>query len=290
MWVWLRLLRIHQYIKNSFVLIGVIFAGAWEGAYLVDAVVVFWAFCFAASAVYIMNDIFDIEADRLHPTKSKRPIPSGLVSLPVAWGSFTALLLMSFALSLLWAPIAALLIAAYVVLNVLYTLYLKKVAILDVFIISSGFMLRILAGTVGIGIAPSSWLLLCGLMLTLFLGFCKRRAELLMLENDEMLKQPMTREVLGSYSPIVIEQFMAISASATILSYSLYTMSEETIARHQSEGLIYTVPFVVYGIFRYILLLHKRGKGTDTAKDLYTDSHMLVAVAAWLLTILVIVI
>ncbi|WP_417551914.1 decaprenyl-phosphate phosphoribosyltransferase [Marinomonas fungiae] len=290
MWMWLKLLRVHQYIKNSFVLIGVIFAGAWESTYLIDAVVVFWAFCLAASAVYIMNDIFDIEADRAHPTKSKRPIPSGLVSLPVAWGIFTVLLLISFVLSLLWAPIAALLIAAYVVLNILYTLYLKKVAILDVFIISSGFMLRILAGTVGIGIAPSSWLLLCGLMLTLFLGFCKRRAELLMLENDETVEQPMTREVLGSYSPIVIEQFMAISASATILSYSLYTMSEETIARHQSQGLIYTVPFVVYGIFRYILLLHKRGKGTDTAKDLYTDSHMLVTVAAWLLAILVIVI
>ncbi|WP_417504240.1 decaprenyl-phosphate phosphoribosyltransferase [Marinomonas gallaica] len=283
MWMLLKLLRFHQYIKNSFVLIGVIFSGVGSSALLLDVFAVFLSFCLAASSVYIMNDIFDIESDKAHPTKSLRPIPSEQVSIRSAWLLFAGLLIVSLAIVLLYAPLAAIFIVSYVLLNIAYTLRLKKIAVLDVFIISSGFMLRILAGTVGVGIPPSSWLLLCGLMLTLFLGFCKRRAELLMLENETGEEKPLTREVLGNYSPIVIEQFMSISAAATILSYSLYTMSDETIARHQTDGLIYTVPFVVYGIFRYILLLHKRGKGTDTAKDLYTDSHLLITVFAWLL-------
>lgn len=279
----LKLLRVHQYIKNTFVLIGVIFAGAWQTPLFADALIVFAAFCLVASSVYIMNDIFDVDSDRRHPTKKMRPIASGAVSTKAAWWLCGALIAASLALTMLFVPLATLFILAYCLINIGYSLHWKKVAVLDVFIISSGFMLRILAGTVGIGIAPSSWLLLCGLMLTLFLGFCKRRAELLMLENETGEEKPLTREVLGNYSPIVIEQFMSISAAATILSYSLYTMSDETIARHQTDGLIYTVPFVVYGIFRYILLLHKRGKGTDTAKDLYTDAHLLLTVLAWLL-------
>lgn len=279
----LKLLRVHQYIKNAFVLVGVIFAGAWQTPLLVDALIVFVAFCLVASSVYIMNDIFDVVSDRHHPTKKMRPIASGAVSVKAAWCLCGVLIAASLSLTLLFVPLATLFILAYCLINIGYSLHWKKVAVLDVFIISSGFMLRILAGTVGIGIAPSSWLLLCGLMLTLFLGFCKRRAELLMLENEAGEEKPLTREVLGNYSPIVIEQFMSISAAATILSYSLYTMSEETIARHQTGGLIYTVPFVVYGIFRYILLLHKRGKGTDTAKDLYSDAHLLLTVLAWLL-------
>lgn len=286
----LKLLRVHQYIKNSFVLVGVMFATAWTTPLLIDALVVFAAFCLAASSVYIINDILDVEADRRHPSKCFRPIASGAISLPFAWAMCAVLILSALILAYVWTPLASLFIFLYYIINIGYSLHWKKIAVLDVFIISSGFMLRIFAGTIGIGIAPSSWLLLCGLMLTLFLGFCKRRAELLMLENETGEEKPLTREVLGNYSPIVIEQFMAISAAATIMSYSLYTMSPETIARHQSQGLIYTIPFVVYGIFRYVFLLHKRGKGTDTSKDLYSDSHLLLTVVAWLVATLMVIV
>jgi hypothetical protein len=145
-------------------------------------------------------------------------------------------------------------------------------------------MLRILVGTLGLGIEPSNWLLLCGLMLTLFLGFAKRRAELLMLESSGDRSKASTRRVLDDYSPIMLEQYIAVSAACTILSYSLYTVSESTIAVHGSGNLIYTVPFVIYGIFRYLYLLHHRAQGNDTARDLLTDSHLLLTVAGWIVT------
>lgn len=280
-----KLLRVHQYIKNSFVLVGVIFSGYWNSSLAFDALAVFIAFCLVASGVYIMNDILDKKSDLAHPTKRLRPIASGKISISRAWYLCFLLMVLGGGVAFLVNPIAASFIVAYVLLNIGYSVSWKKIAVLDVFVISSGFMLRIFAGTVGIGIAPSSWLLLCGLMLTLFLGFCKRRSELLMLENLSNEEKPLTREVLGSYSPIVIEQFMSISAAATILSYSLYTMNPETVARHHSQGLIFSIPFVVYGIFRYILLLHKRGVGSDTAKDLYTDRHLLVTVIAWIVVV-----
>jgi len=156
---------------------------------------------------------------------------------------------------------------------------LKHVVILDVFSIASGFMLRILAGTIGIGIEPSEWLLLCGLMITLFLGFAKRRSELYLLPRTQN-----TRQVLDDYSPALLDNFIAISAGATILGYGLYTVSEQAIRAHGHTDLIYTLPFVIYGIFRYLYLLHHQGQGGDPSRDLLTDSHLLVTLAGWLLT------
>lgn len=238
------------------------------------------AFCAMASAVYVLNDIMDIEADRLHPLKCQRPLPSGAVSLRAARTLFVFLVLASVGLSLLvgyWVVACTL---SYLFINILYSWRLKHVVILDVFLISSGFMLRIMAGTVGLGIAPSSWLLLCGLMVTLFLGFSKRRAELLMLEGEEA-GSSLVRRVLDDYSPQMLEQFIAISAACTILAYGLYTVSPQTIALHGSDNLIYTLPFVVYGIFRYLFLLHRRDGGSDTAKDLLQDTHLLWTASLW---------
>lgn len=278
-----KLLRPHQYIKNGFVLIGLIFSGQWTDAEVVlNAWVAFVAFCAIASAVYILNDIFDIDADRAHPTKRNRPLASGAISVRSAWWICGGLALLAFALAS-WVSLWALaFVLAYAVLNIGYSLSWKHVAVLDVFIISAGFMLRILTGTVGLGIEPSSWLLLTGLMVTLFLGFAKRRAELLALERSGVRDRALTRRVLEHYNPMMIELFMAISAACTIMTYSLYTVSPETVARHGTEALIYTVPLVVYGIFRYVYLLHLKGRGNDTAKDLYTDTHMLLTGLVWL--------
>lgn len=278
----IRLLRPHQYVKNGFVFLGVIFSGQWDQTILMSAGLVFLAFCAIASSVYIMNDILDVEADRLHPTKKNRPIASGAVPVLVGWVLAGILALLAIGFSLLISLWAAACVLVYAVLNVGYSLQWKHIAVLDVFIISAGFMLRILAGTVGLGISPSSWLLLCGLMLTLFLGFAKRRAELLALEEAGITDAALTRRVLDDYRPAMIEQFMAISAASAILTYSLYAVRPETIAKHGTDALIYTVPFVVYGIFRYIFLLHSHGKGNDTARDLFSDRHLLATVAGWM--------
>lgn len=276
---YLRLLRPHQWVKNGFVFVGLIFSRGWEQPALVAQVVLAAvAFSLAASCIYVFNDLADRERDRQHPTKRHRPIASGAVRVPQAVGLGALCLVAGLVLAsqVSWGVFAV--VAIYLLINGAYSLGLKHVAVLDVFIIAAGFMLRILAGTLGVGIAPSAWLLLCGLMLTLFLGFAKRRAELDALAG----KAGSHRKVLNDYDPAMLDQFITISAGAAIVSYSLYTVAPETVALHGSRYLIYTVPFVVYGIFRYLFLLHRRGGGGDPAAELLRDKHLLVAFLGWL--------
>jgi len=169
-------------------------------------------------------------------------------------------------------------IIGYGMMNLAYSFRLKHVVLLDVFIIAAGFMLRILAGTLGLGIPPSQWLLLCGLMVTLFLGFAKRRAEIIALTEDKTSH----RKVLAHYSPVMLDNMIGVTAAGLIMSYSLYTMNAETIRIHGTANLVYTVPFVVYGVFRYIYLLHHESGGGDPSRDLARDLHMLVVVGGWL--------
>lgn len=266
-------------MKNGFVFVGLIFSRGWEQpALVVQVVLAAVAFSLAASCIYVFNDLADRERDRQHPTKRHRPIASGAVRVPQAVGLGALCLVAGLVLAsqVSWGVFAV--VAIYLLINGAYSLGLKHVAVLDVFIIAAGFMLRILAGTLGVGIAPSAWLLLCGLMLTLFLGFAKRRAELDALAG----KAGSHRKVLNDYDPAMLDQFITISAGAAIVSYSLYTVAPETVALHGSRYLIYTVPFVVYGIFRYLFLLHRRGGGGDPAAELLRDKHLLVAFLGWL--------
>lgn len=285
-----RILRPHQYIKNGFVLTGVLFGHQWSQPVLVQALLAFLAFCSMASAVYILNDMMDVEADREHPVKRLRPLASGEISPRVAKMLLAGLVAIGLLLSSQVSAWAVFFCSVYFVMNILYSWRLKHVVILDVFIISTGFMLRILTGTVGLGIAPSAWLILCGLMVTLFLGFSKRRSELLMVTPSTGLDTNSTRRVLVDYSPAVLDQFISVAAACTILSYGLYTVAPTTIALHGSESLIYTLPLVCYGIFRYLFLLHHQAKGGDTARDLMTDRHLLITAVLWIvITILVII-
>lgn len=279
----IKLLRPHQYIKNGFVLLGVVFAHEWgEPDTVLAASITFLAFCAIASAVYVLNDIVDVEADRRHPTKRDRPIASGKIPIASAWAIFATAAVIALILAAMVSTWVIGLILTYLVLNVAYSWSLKHIVILDVFSIAAGFMLRILAGTLGLGIEPSQWLLLCGLMLTLFLGFSKRRAELADAAIERVPDEEGTRRVLDDYSVSLLDQFIAISAACTVLAYGLYTVSAETIALHGTDGLIYTLPFVIYGIFRYLFLLHARGAGNDTSRDLVTDPHLLATVAVWI--------
>jgi 4-hydroxybenzoate polyprenyltransferase len=283
----LRLMRPHQWVKNAFVLTGLLFGHAWHNpTLLTQAIIAFIAFCLISSTIYIFNDIVDIEQDRHHPSKRKRPLPSGKLKISTAAIfavilGVTALTLASFA-----SNTVVIILLIYAVMNVAYSLKLKHVVILDVFIIAAGFMLRILAGTLGLGIPPSQWLLLCGLMVTLFLGFSKRRAEIIALSEDKTAH----RKVLEDYSPVLLDKMIVVTAAGLIMSYSLYTMNPDTIRIQGTANLIYTVPFVIYGVFRYIFLLHHQSRGTDTAKDLARDPHMLIVLLCWLVTTIALIV
>ena len=285
----IKLLRPHQYVKNSFVLVGVLFSRQWDIYTLLQAAWAFCAFSLSASAVYILNDLSDIEADRAHPKKRYRPLPSGKVSITVARKLAIILFLATFIPTLLlkdWILVSIML--TYIVMNIAYSLCLKHIVLLDVFVISMGFMLRLLAGTWGIGIAPSEWLLLCGMMLTLFLGFCKRTSELLQSAMADDTFAEKSRRVLTEYNTAMLEQFTSITAACAIISFGLYTVSDQTIRTQGTSNLIYTLPLVIYGIFRYLFLLHRHGKGTDTAKDLFAGRHLLLTGSCWVAMTLVI--
>src|SRR5438477_6483162 len=258
----IRLMRPHQWIKNGFLFIGVVFGHGWNDARLVaQALVLFVAFCLASSAVYILNDIADRDADRVHPYKRERPLARGEIGLGVPIALCIALALAGVALAAAVSLAALLVAAAYIVLNIGYSAGLKRVAILDVFMIAGGFMLRILAGTAGIGIDPSKWLLLCGLMLTLFLGFCKRRAELLAAGGAGNSNAATGRAALEGYRKALLDRLIAVSVAGAAIGYALYTVDPDTVMLHGTDRLILTLPFVLYGLFRYLQVVYSKGGG-----------------------------
>ena len=276
----LRLLRPLQWVKSGFVLIGILFAHAWHDQATVRQVLAATvAFSLVASGVYVFNDLTDRAQDAEHPRKRHRPLAAGILSVRAAVLLLVVLLTAGCALGLLASLKVLLILLLYVVLNLCYSLGLKHVVLLDVFIIAAGFILRILAGTTGVGIAPSQWLLLCGLMMSLFLGFGKRRAELYAVSSGDTNR----RRVLEHYQPVLLDKMIVITATCVIITYSLYTMSEQTIRTHRTESLIYTVPFVMYGIFRYIYLLHQQRAGGDPAQEIFRDPHILLSIVCWLL-------
>lgn len=286
---YIRLLRPHQWLKNAFVFTGLIFGHAWNQPQIIIAVInATIAFCLMSSSVYILNDILDLPQDKMHQSKKNRPIASGEITIkqaiPIAIMLFIAASIIGYIASI--KVLFVLLI--YATINILYCLQLKHIVIIDVFIIAMGFMLRIIAGTWGIGIAPSQWLLLCGLMITLFLGFAKRRAEI---SGKEEGAANIQRKVLEHYNPTILDKLIGITATGAIITYSLYTVSPSTIQTQGTANLIYTVPFVMYGIFRYIYLLHNalRNNGEDTANDLLRDKHLLMTVCCWFILVILLI-
>ncbi|MEI8366046.1 MAG: decaprenyl-phosphate phosphoribosyltransferase [Parachlamydiaceae bacterium] len=276
----LKLMRPLQWIKNGFVFVGILFGSHFgKPEILIKVIGAAAAFCLASSAVYIFNDIIDKAQDLQHPKKRNRPLPSGKVSIRCAIIVAITLFCLAIATSFLASTKVLLIIIAYSALNIAYSMWLKHIVILDVFCIAAGFMLRILAGTIGVGIPPSRWLLLCSLMVTLFLGFAKRRAEVATLADRKVEH----RRVLLNYTPDLLDLFIGVCVAGVILTYSLYTMSLETISLHHTENLIYTVPFVIYALFRYIFILHNSNEGGDPTRDLLRDPHIMLSVAGWAL-------
>lgn len=271
-------LRPQQWVKNTLIFSGLIFSRSlfhWQTLRL--SLCAFAIFCMASSGVYLLNDLCDVEADRRHPLKRFRPLAAGKFSVNVARVAMGLLLVGSAALALLFRPAFALMLGIYLLLNVAYSLGLKRVVILDVMAIALGFVLRAVAGAVVIGVSASPWLVLCTLMLALLMGFGKRRHELNLLQAEAHNH----RQSLDGYSLQFLDLMMTITAGAAVVTYALYTMADETVARFNSHSLVLTVPFVLYGIFRYLFLVHKRMGGGDPARLLVTDAPILINAALW---------
>ena len=266
-------MRPHQWLKNVFVFAGLVFSQSWhDGPTVARVLLAFAAFCCFSSVVYILNDWHDRASDALHPVKRNRPLASGAVTVPVALALAAALVLAGVAFAAHNAGLLVLL-CVYVLLNLAYSWWLKQVPVVDVSIIASGFMLRLLAGTVAVGIPPSRWLLLTGIFIALFLGFSKRRAE----SFHEGASQ---RAVMAHYTPALLDTFMAVTMTATLTTYSLFATSAEAQLQHGAR-LLYTVPVVIFGMLRYTYQVH-RGRGEDVARDLVRDPWILAAGLCWL--------
>ncbi len=270
----LALMRPHQWLKNVFVFAGLVFSESWGDTDRVTQVLAaFGVFCLFSSAVYIVNDWRDRTSDALHPTKRLRPLASGAVGPDAA---FTlAALLLAGGIALGWGNSLLLaLVGIYIASNLAYSWRLKRVPVVDVFIIALGFMLRLLAGTAGVGIPPSRWLILTGIFAALFLGFSKRRAETFHAAASQ-------RTVLAHYPPALLDIYVAVTMTATLMTYSLFATSPDAQAQH-GERLVYTVPIVIFGMLRYAYQVH-RGRGEDVARDLLRDPWIAAALVAWLL-------
>ncbi len=280
-----RALRVKQWPKNGALLFPLLFARMLDQGRLINAALAVISFSLLASGVYVLNDWFDREKDRLHPEKRKRPIAAGHLD---GFGAFAVVCVCwATALGLGWrlgVPYLEVL-GGYLALQVLYTGWLKQLVILDVMAIALGFILRVIAGAVAIDVVVSNWLFLCTLFLAVFLGFAKRRAELSSLEDNATAH----RANLADYTVPMLDQMMSISAASTILAYGLYTVSKETVDHVGSDRLKYTVPVVVYGVFRYLFLVHKRGAGGAPEKVLLSDRPLqadivvFLGLAAWAL-------
>lgn len=280
----LQLLRPKQWVKNGFVFFGLVFGHAWHNPGMVQAAALaFVAFCLMSSAVYALNDLRDVAQDRLHPVKRLRPLACGALSPSVAvlltglCSAGALVIAHQVGERLVW------LLCIYGLINLGYSYGLKRVVVLDVFLISAGFMLRLLAGTAGIGIPPSNWLLMCGMLLTLFLGFAKRRAEMLLMDSEGGAH----RKVLDQYSPAMLDQLTTLTGACAVVAYALYTVDEETVRIHGTSDLIYTLPFVLYGLSRYLYLMHRQGGGGDPSQDLFRDAHLIAAMLGWMAAIAV---
>ena len=280
---YVELARPSHWVKNAFVLAGIVFGHAWDDASLLTAALVTTlAFCLASSAVYAFNDSIDAEQDRDHPDKRERPVARGAVGKREAFAIAGTLAAAALAAAAWVGATATGIVAAYLVLNGAYTLGLKRVPVIDVFVIAAGFMLRLLAGTSGIGVEPSQWLLACGFLLTLFLGFAKRRAELARLAEDAA----QHRAVLEAYTTGFLDKAILVCVVGMVVTYAAYTVSPDTASLHGTGHLIVTLPWVLLGTFRYLFRLHFRGGGGDPAEEVMRDPILAASGAGWIATVL----
>lgn len=271
-------LRPAQWTKNLIVFAALIFGQRlFDAGSVLRASVAFAAFCALSGVVYLLNDIVDREADRRHPLKRHRPIAAGHLPIRVAVASGGLLLAMALAAAVWLGPAFLTHALAYVALQVAYTLGFKRQVILDVLSIALGFVIRASAGGFAIGVPVSQWLLVCTILLALFLALAKRRHEITLLGEDAARH----RAILGEYTPYLVDQMIAVVTASTLMGYAFYTVSSDTVERFGTRWLGLTLPFPLYGIFRYLYLVHRRSQGGSPTELLLADKPLLLCVALW---------
>jgi 4-hydroxybenzoate polyprenyltransferase len=279
-------MRPRQWTKNLFVFAGLLFSQKLfvpQAAALAGAA--FVLFCLLSGAMYLLNDVADRHKDRLHPRKRERPVASGRLSVPTAMAAAIVCLALALtgSVAISW-PFAAVALA-YAALLTAYSAWLKHVVIVDVLVVAIGFVLRAVGGAVAIDVEISGWLLICTILLALFLALGKRRHEFLALEGQAAT----TRPILAEYSSGLLDQMIAVVTASTVTAYALYTMSPETVAKFHTHLLPATLPFVLYGIFRYLYLLYRRQLGGNPSELFLNDGPLLVNTFLWFLVVLAIV-
>lgn len=271
--------RPKQWVKNGFLFAAIIFAKQLtHPAALIHVLAAFALFCVVASAIYFLNDLRDAAADRLHPKKRFRPIAAGEISVPLAWAVALVALGVALPLAFLLRPGFGALLLAYVALQIAYTYWLKEQVLLDVFALAASFVLRAMAGAVVIAAPISPWLYVCTVLLSLCLGFAKRRHELMLLEAGA----GSHRAVLDEYSATLLEEIIAVVTSATVMAYALYTFNAENLPAN--HAMMFTIPFVLYAVFRYLYLVYRKGEGGSPEEALFADRPLLVCILLWALT------
>jgi 4-hydroxybenzoate polyprenyltransferase len=278
-------LRPRQWAKNLFVFAGLIFSQSLFSPLVWPALAAFLIFCALSGAVYVFNDLADIEKDRLHPAKRNRPIARGALPVPAAAALGVGLLAGSL-IAAAFLPLGfGLTAAAYAALLIAYSIWLKHIVIVDVLTVAVGFVLRAVAGAEAIAVEISGWLVICTILIALFLALGKRRHEYRTLRGEAAAHRP----ILAEYSESFLDQMVAVVTASTVTAYALYTMSPETVAKFNTRLLPVTLPFVLYGIFRYLYLLYRRELGGNPSDLLLNDRALLVNTGLWMLSLLIII-
>lgn len=279
-------LRPQQWVKNFVLFAGLVFSQNLSNSGMVlKTVAGFALFCLLSSSVYVLNDVLDVESDRKHPLKSNRPIARGELKISTAIIIFVILAIISLGLSFWLSPVFALIALGYFVLNLFYSMYLKQVVIIDVMCIALGFVLRAVAGAVVIDVAISAWLIVCTTLLALFLGFGKRRHELMLLESQATEH----RKILSEYSLYFLDQMISVVTASTVIAYAFYTLSPEVESKLGTTHMDLTIPFVLYGVFRYLYLIHRKEGGGSPTQMLLSDKPILANIILWLISVVLIV-
>ena len=275
-------MRPKQWTKNLLLFAALIFSqNLFHPTMLRDVSIAFVIFCLLSGSVYTLNDLIDLKQDRNHPKKSKRPLASGKLKPSTAVIAGVILVVLSLTNAVWLNTNFAWIALGYFILQIAYSTLLKHVVILDVLAVSAGFVLRAIAGAEVIHVPISSWLLICTILLALFLALGKRRHELLLLEDNAVRH----RKILYEYSPNLLDQMISVATASTVVAYALYTMSAETIAKFHTDNLKYTIPFVLYGIFRYLYLIHQKSEGGSPEKILLNDRPLLINIILYLISI-----
>jgi len=278
-------LRPRQWSKNLFVFAGLIFSQSLFTPLVWPALGAFLIFCALSGAIYVFNDLADVEKDRRHPTKRNRPIASGALAAPTAAVLGVVLMVGSLAAAFRLSVPFGLVAAAYAILLTAYSLWLKHLVILDVLTVAAGFVLRAVAGAAAIAVEISGWLVICTILVALFLALGKRRHEYRTLRGEAAAHRP----ILAEYSESFLDQMVAVVTASTVTAYALYTMSPDTVAKFHTRLLPVTLPFVLYGIFRYLYLLYRRELGGNPSDLLLNDRALLINTVLWMLALLVII-